>query len=357
MRNLLIVALAALSASPAFADAPNMYSDTADISTYAPQGLSEAKIIEAVKNAPAFLSGGAKYKFGLHLQGAPDKKLMTSTVRAAAMMTDATNRLFYRVFVMHVNTFTHKVTDLALEREVNLADMHFTVNAGLIDRMVVVEDAAHAITLAFPLGVGGIDEAVMSPGYRILTPKFHGASLNRATVQPARTDPTYYRARPFMPISTAKGSETAIAFHITILDDSVAKQYGLNYLQRGFESHGCMRMREKDLMEFFAIVMNGADDKIPVDVDNHVPARNAQGLRVKGNGLSDEVIAYPAEDDSYVRVTRFPTAPFFQRDSVEHLVIMDRANGQPEMRKLDDMLVNASDFEQQEPIDSRYPMP
>jgi hypothetical protein len=230
-------------------------------------------------------------------------------------------------------------------KEVNLADTHFSIYTGLEDRLTLVEDEANGLAFAFPLGVGGIDENVMGEGYRILTPKFHGATLQRATVNPARTDPAYYRGHPFMPITTAKGSVTAIAFHITILGDEEANQYGLNYLQRGFESHGCMRMRDKDLSELFTIVMKGGSDKLPVTVDTHVWNKNAEGVRDASAGAADIVTAYPVETDSYMRVTYFPEAPHYKRDDIpnEHLVMMDRARGQPDLRKLDQILSPAMD--------------
>ncbi|MGZ3728284.1 MAG: L,D-transpeptidase [Bdellovibrionota bacterium] len=362
MRTLLLLALFAATASPLANAASVLESDTADIAVYAPNANPDAKLIEAAKNTPNFLLGGAKYKFGLHLIGSPDHDQRGTIYHAVALMTDASKRLFYRKFHVVVSTGVfRRVTAVAIEKDINLSDMHFTVNTGLMDRMVVVEDAANGVTLAFPLGVGGIDEAVMSSSYHILTPKFQGTFLQRSTVMPARTDPAYYRARPFMPITTAKGSVTAIAFHITILDDDVAQQNGLNYLVRGFESHGCMRMREKDLMEFFAIVMNGADDKLPVTVDNHVPARNAQGVRDDAAGFSNETVAYPANSQSFMRVTRFPQAPHFMRDDVEHLVLMDRANGQPDFRRLENLITPAATFDEPngeaELLDNRYDMP
>lgn len=338
--------------------APLLLSDTADLARYNASTLPEGKIIDAAKSTPAFLTGGAVYKSGLHFQGAAERSGGVTTVRAAALMSDATGNLFYRKFTIEVGQSTRAVTTVNIDKDIPLADTHFSVNAGLLDRMVVVEDAANDITLAFPLGVGGIDEAVITPAYRILTPRFHGVYLTRSTVQTSRTDPSYYRGRPFMPITEGKNSPTAIAFHITILDDGTAARAGLNYLQRGFESHGCMRMREKDLMEFFAIVMQGGNLKVPVDVDYHVPARNAQGLRVRANGNTQELISYPLENDSFMRVTRFPYPPYYERtNDKEHLVIMDRASGQPDFRRLGDGLMNVWDFEQGDAFDNRYDMP
>jgi hypothetical protein len=338
--------------------APLVLSDSADLAKYNAATIPEGKIIDAAKSTAPFLTGGAVYKSGLHFQGAVQRSGGVSTINAFALMTDPSGKLFYRKFTIEISQATRAVTTVNIDKDIALSDTHFSVNAGLLDRMVVVEDAANDLTLAFPLGVGGIDEAVISQAYRILTPRFHGVYLTRGTVQPSRTDPTYYRARPFMPITEGKNSPTAIAFHITILDDGTAARAGLNYLQRGFESHGCMRMREKDLMEFFAIVMQGGSLRLPVDVDYHVAARNAQGLRVKANGITLETISYPLENDSFMRVTRFPYAPFYQRtNDKEHLVIMDRSSGQPDFRRLGDGLVNASDFEQNDEFENRFDMP
>jgi hypothetical protein len=338
--------------------APLVLSDSADLAKYEATSIPEAKIIDAAKSTAPFLTGGVVYKSGLHFSDAVQRSGGVSTVSAFALMSDASGKPFYRKFTIEVSQSTRAVTTVNIDKDIPLSETHFSVNAGLLDRMVVIEDAANGLTLAFPLGVGGIDEAVISKGYRILTPRFHGVYLTRSTVQPTRNDPTYYRNRPFMPITEGKNSPTAIAFHITILDDGTAARAGLNYLQRGFESHGCMRMREKDLMEFFAIVMQGGNLKVPVDVDYHVAAKNASGVRTKANGNTLETTAYPLENESFMRVTRFPYPPFYQRtNDKEHLVIMDRSSGQPDFRRLGDGLVNASDFEENDSFDNRYDMP
>lgn len=329
------LALCAYALTPAAFAAPALLSDTADIARYSADAIPDAKLIDAAKSGPAFLAGGASYKAGLHLTAAPAEQGNGTSYQAAALLADRTGRLFYRKLEILVSGSPRKVADVKIVKDIDLSQMHFSVNTGLEDRLVVVDDAANDVTLAFPLGVGGIDEAVMGSSYRILTPKFHGATLQRKTVIAARSDPAYYRHRPFMPITTAKGTTTAIAFHITILDDDVAAKNGLNYLVRGFESHGCMRMREKDLLEFFTIVEKGADDKLPVNVDNHVFNRNEQGVRDPAAGVASIAHAYPVNTESYMRVTYFQQAPHYQRDSVEHLVMMDRAQGQPDLRRMD----------------------
>jgi hypothetical protein len=359
----LFVALA-LIAGTTGASAATYYSDTADLARYAPKSQPDAKLIEAVKASKVFTNGTATYKSGLHLQGAATQDEKGTLYKAAALMMDAPGHLFYRKFSILVGGTPRKVTGVAIEKDVDLNQMHFSVNTGLLDRMVVVEDAANGVTLAFPLGVGGIDEAIMTSAYRILTPKFHGAHLQRQTVIPARGEPAYYRERPFMPITSSGGSVTGIAFHITILGDDEAQQNGLNYLVRGFESHGCMRMREKDLLEFFTIVMNGADDKLPVNVDNHVWNLGADGTRNDARaGAADIASIYPFNTSSFMRVTYFPEPPHWQRDDIpnEHLVIMDRAAGQPDFSRLGSNVLNPVSTilgdEDADLLNSAFPMP
>lgn len=316
-----------------------LWADLNDIAVYAPKAMPEAaEIAQTLKNDPRYLKGGAKFKFGIHLDAEPaDLTEGNILYRASALMADKTGRLFYRKFAIVVNPSQKPaVKDVQIVEDVDLSKMHFQVNAGLLDRMVVVEDFQHEVSLVFPLGVGGFDENVTGHGVRVLTPQFHNAWLKRATVIPTRRAPAYYRGMPFMPITNAAGMRTPIAFHVTILSDSDWNTKGGNYLVRGFESHGCMRMRQKDLMEFFTIVMKAGDKQLPVNVDYFVWNTDANGQRQESLGQVSSIHPYPVVGANYMTIQNFGTAkrPVAKRDDEEHLLIMDEVNHAPDLSHL-----------------------
>jgi hypothetical protein len=333
-----------LLSSIAFATTPDLtaptaplWSDIDDIVQYTPKAMPDAPILaDAAKKDPRFVTGNARFTSGLHLEYTPGPASgSVTTYKAAAQMVDNTGRYFYRKFVIDVDSNQKQITNVSIVQDINLSSMHFSVSAGLIDRMVVVEDVADDILMAFPLGVGGLDENVMGLGKRILTPLYHGAWLDRAHVIKKRSDPAYYRNEPFMPITNARGSLTPIAFHVTILSDQDWSQKGPNYLLRGFESHGCMRLRLKDLSEFFNIVEHSADRRIPVDIDFFVWNRGPSGERDSAQGEVAQIHPYPLEDKSYMRVENFAQPgqpPVYQRDDQEHLIIMERVNHAPPLK-------------------------
>jgi hypothetical protein len=312
-----------------------------------------------MKYSKEFLAGGASYESGLHITAAPENGLAGTLYHAAALLSDSTGRLFFRKYQILVSGW-QRALNVAIEKDIDLKRMHFSAYTGLIDRLVVLDDPADNITLAYPLGVGGVDEASLGGDYHILTPRYQNAFIDRKNVNPARSEPAYFRHRPFMPITKEGANKpTAVAFHITILSDDEAETKGLDYLVRGFESHGCMRLRSKDLMEFFEIVEKGADDKVPVNVDYHVWNRNAQGVRDSQAGGADIDVAYPVNKYSFMKVTYFKDAPYTRRDEVEHLLEMDSEQGQPDFRRLE-FLRQAADMlsgDGVEDLDPRYLAP
>ena len=327
------------------ADDLQTWADFDDIVAFTPKASPDAQILQtAVKSDIRFLAGGAQFKFTPHLEQAPQNLASGSVIyRASALMTNKAGALFYRKFSIEVGGTPRKVVNVQALGDSALSEMHFQVSAGLVDRMVVLEDVDDDIKMVFPLGVGGLDDNVVGLGKRLLTPRFQGAFLNRATVQPARSNPTYYRHMPYMPITNAAGSVTPIAFHITILSDTDWAQKGQNYLLRGFESRACMRMRGKDLMQFFTIVEHSADAKIPVQVNYFASNIGDDQEPDASLGQVAAIHPYPLESDSYQTVTNMAgpgEKPRSGRDSVEHLLIMNQVKHAPDLSHLANFDVN-----------------
>lgn len=142
-----------------------------------------------------------------------------------------------------------------------IKDMVFKVSVGLVDRKLIITDTLKDIKIVFPIGVGSFDEGVMNEGQvSIITPRFKNGFIDQRAVISKREKPRYYRGLPFIRI--LKGNDlvsdhTPIGFHIEINQGFV----------RGFDSHGCMRLREMDLMAFHDLIVFGDEQQIPITVD------------------------------------------------------------------------------------------
>lgn len=142
-----------------------------------------------------------------------------------------------------------------------LNDMSFQINVGLVDRKVIIKDVSKNIKMVFPIGVGAFDVGVMNEGIvSLVTPRFKHGFVDKSVVISKREKPRYFAGKPFIRI--LKGEDvntdrTAIGFHLEINESFV----------RGFDSHGCMRLREADLMTFHDLIMFGDEQQTPLTID------------------------------------------------------------------------------------------
>ncbi len=343
MKNGKIILLASFilffSSLAAHAQAP-IWTDLGDIARYRPDIMPDAAIILSslrTKNA-LYAPNRENFVGNIQLQEYPvaGQADAVNYKNVTAIMQDTEGNLFFRRFSLSVAGNPRAVQSVSILEDIALSDTHFAVNTGLIQRMVLLHDDEHKIFLLYPLGVGSIDAGVMHPGrVSLLTPLYQNAVLKRGTVQSHRTDPSYYRNEAFMPITNARGILTPIAFHISILSDDDWANKGGNYLVRGFDSHGCMRLRQKDLREFYKIVMNGASEELPVNVSYFVTFENSANGPIIFGSESDtsaeksltEVHPYPLNLAYYQRVQNVagpgePPRP--GRDPVEGLVLLEK---------------------------------
>jgi hypothetical protein len=140
----------------------------------------------------------------------------------------------------------------------------------------------------YPVGVGGFNEIYGDDRVELLTPTFDSAKLPTNFAVNARTVPDYFMGKPFLRIAYSDDGYTLYAFH--------AVPGGGKFI-RGFESHGCMRLRDKDLYELLLLIRNSKD--------------HAVNLTVKQSFLPDEAPAdhpYPLETKRYNRVKNFGSA-------------------------------------------------
>jgi hypothetical protein len=330
-----------IASSTALAESVNtsLWSDLDDVVKYTPKAMPDAALIAAAwKTDPRFADTSTSHVFGLHLQHGPVRNSDGSnSYRLVGMMSAQTwfqAKYFYRVFDVVIDSNHRKLNSIEAVRDIDLSDMHFTVDAGLVPRQVVVEDARHGVTLIFPLAVGAYDENVRGYGNRFLTPLFQGAYIDRTTLGRQPSEPGEYRGLPILWITNSNGVLDGVAFHITLLGDDAWKTKGPNYLPRSFESHACMRMRKKDLLEFSMAVTNSADQRTPVNVSYFIWNRNASGVRDPSLGQTTVIHPYPFRNDSYMTVKNFPGQTPAYKIGPDKLIITERGVGQPDLKGL-----------------------
>ncbi len=156
-----------------------------------------------------------------------------------------------------------KLEDFSIQREViaPLNQLKFNAEVGLVDRKLIITELTKNFQLVFPIGVGSFDEGVLNEGkVSLITPRFKQGFLDKEAVISKREKPRYFKGKPFIRLLNGPSSSedrTPIGFHIEINDSFV----------RGFDSHGCMRLREMDLLAFHDLIMFGGAKQIPITVN------------------------------------------------------------------------------------------
>lgn len=157
-----------------------------------------------------------------------------------------------------------RVTGHKIVLQRDYVDMKPSVRVSLGDRLAVLSDEATGFRRSFPLGVGAIDD-VRFPGVTtLMTPTTEWSVLKRDTLWRARHSPSYFRGKPFIPLNIpveppkegkpVRYRVSSIAFHI----------WQSPGFERGFLSHGCMRMRTTDLDEMLELVVGSRTGEVPV---------------------------------------------------------------------------------------------
>jgi hypothetical protein len=284
--------------------------DLRDIAKFKPELFPEARvIIDSMKSEPSrYFPDDIAMVHGVELMEAPVRDDKSVTAKAIALTQSPHDGLVFRKY--EISVASDSVQSVKQTDVIPVSKTHFQLKVGLVQRKLVLEEPEYQIKKIYPIGVGGFDEGVSpeSKGQvRLTTPIFESAKLEQRHAIEARTEPAYYKGLPFLPITNRNGRRTTIAFHILMEDP----------MRRGFESHGCMRLRKKDLMELYLLLMNEANDNMPVQVLYTLP------------DASDS--PYPLNEIGYMRFKNFGDLqhPETRRDPEHHLVIMERNRQDP----------------------------
>lgn len=326
--GLLLAAVFSVVISGAYASAASLsqpdpahsvlWVDIRDLAEFSPQAVPEASFLaeEMRKNFGQFFPANTTKIYGVELTELPVALVNGNReISFQAHIRLSNGEEFFRRLRVEIGGNPMRVANMkSLGEDIPLNRVSFQINVSLIERKLILTDSQYKIKKIYPIGVGSFDMGV-SPtargSTRLVTNLFLDASINQSTAERARTSPSYYKGKPFMPITTQRGTNTNFAFHIEVN----------NRFIRGFDSHGCMRVREKDLMELYAILMGGASKKIPVNVSYEIA------------DLDDHPA--PKVNDSYQRVKNFGSAaqPQLRRDG-HNLVILERVKGEPPVELL-----------------------
>ena len=209
-----------------------------------------------------------------------------------AFVKYANGTAMFEKLTVDYNMVNGKSQDYQIQHEdsYNSKEMQFRASVGLVDRKLILEDTIHDVKIVFPIGVGSFDEGVMNEGkFSLLTPRFTDGYIDQRTVISKREKPRYFKGLPFIRLLKGPNVDsdgTPIGFHIEINDTFV----------RGFDSHGCMRLREEDLMALHDLIMLGTQVQTPITIqyrpldnaDHPAPKRNQtyKGILNKGTAIS-----------------------------------------------------------------------
>lgn len=250
-----------------------------------------------------FPYGSIQKVHNVHISKVPDLRSGVMTLELTGFVKYKDQTRFEKVQVAYTNN-AKKMDDVSvtLKESISINDTDFVIQVGLVERKVIFEDKTNSIKFVMPTGVGSFDEGVMNEGqYSLLTPRFKEGYIDRRTVISKREKPRYFANKPF--IRLLKGNDlstdmTPIGFHTEINDSFV----------RGFDSHGCMRLRDQDLFALHDLIMDGTRQKTPItiayrlsDKMDHPAGKRNKGYKAVVNSGTKESPFFPIDKDNLVQ--------------------------------------------------------
>ncbi len=168
---------------------------------------------------------------------------------------------FFRKVKLNYNSKLNKfeLNAHGLTEDIPIAETNFSFYTDIVERKTIAFDIKSEITKVFPVAVGaldvrtfyGMDDFVGSMTVEMTDNAkiFLGQGLG---LYESRIRPWYYKGRPFLGILDNNGSTyKEIGYHYKIDEGP---------LVRGFVTHGCIRVRDKDLYQMSAMVFSSQGD-------------------------------------------------------------------------------------------------
>lgn len=228
--------------------------DLRDLAFYKQDPISLSILEDIVQHPPKYLPPNVYY-----ISGYPDRKHQNNVVFGIELNGNVLNISYLKDKIFYIRQLEMDVEylDIWSVHDIKLQNLTFTINVGLVQRKLILTDDIYGIQKVFPLGVSSFDLGVSARGIdELMTPRFTGAWLDpKRAVYAERA--SGYNMLPFMPMTTEKGGQTWYAFHSVQngwLDSMSKHRWNGEFLYRGFLSHGCIRVRMRDLYTIYYIV-------------------------------------------------------------------------------------------------------
>lgn len=221
-----------------------------------------------------------------------------------------TNQYYFRRLTVQTNSAIlpidnpDRTTVVSIDADIPVTQTSFEVLTDIVDRKVVLLDRLNNIKKVFPVGVGAFDIRTLPRMDNVIASMTEELKTQAVlTTQPGlgtdgkpyenqmmkeRNYPSWYKGRPFLGILDENGTKyKEIGFHYQIDDGE---------LNRGFISHGCIRVRDKDLYQMSALVFSSGQTTLPVKVVNSF------SLYSELNGFSYLQHPYKKNNSKYKRI-------------------------------------------------------
>lgn len=269
-----------------------------------PQAFFPPVQVEVVVDK-GFLNKNEEVLHTVFLTEVPDINAEAMELKIVGLIKNKQGSRFDKIIVRY-NKGAKKIEEMAVESlgSIDVRNTSFVLSVALVDRKLILKDVPNDLKMVFPIGVGGFDEGVLNEGrVSLLTPRFKHGVIDQRAVISKREKPRYFDGRPFIRI--LQGSDlykdmTAIGFHIEINDTFV----------RGFDSHGCMRLREFDLQALHDLIMDGSKQQLPItiayrseDKSDHPAGKRTKTYKTVLNNGTAESPFFPLDRDNLVQMT------------------------------------------------------
>ena len=253
---------------------------------------------------------GFRSTHSISVVGSEHRRLLLMVVGRAERFDDDTTRAHRKVLgegglgvaifdyaVPADHTPMPTVSDFVLLEEHPLAELSPRLLVSLVDRTLVLELEGLHLRRVMPVGVGALDPVRSHPAISSLTPITERARVSKAGAHLALNGSSWARGLPYIPlevpwVSTAPAplaqerlyyAETRLAFHA----------WPGQRFMRGFNSHGCITLRDSDLLELTAFVF-GSDAPLPLTIReaplearHPLPHEDKQYWRLVNTGTED----------------------------------------------------------------------
>lgn len=267
-------------------------------------GLVNVNVL--IKKSPElfFTNGKVDKIHNIHVAKVPTIENGVTKLDLTAFVKYKNQSRFEKIQIVYTNNAREeKNIQATIKESIALADTDFNIRVALVDRKVIIEDKVNDIKFVMPTGVGGFDEGIMNEGrVSLLTPRFKSGYIDKNAVISKRDKPRYFANKPFIRLTRSvdeSAEATPIGFHTEINGSFV----------RGFDSHGCMRLRDQDLFMLHDLIMDGTRRKTPITISyrvddemDHPTSKRDKVYKAVQNSGTVESPFFPIDRDSLVQL-------------------------------------------------------